>query len=144
MDPLLGVYCLAVPGRINAGSGHNFDWRTYPLFQNEYRYPHIYCHEMLAICRTSLYLHLLLYLTVRLIGICNLKVMVKAIHWLFPNLAFMWLVEEAKKNMPVELDFLNEGHNAEKVASMLAHFPFLKVHTQLQYKYFYKAQFYKA
>ncbi|TNN84972.1 putative aarF domain-containing protein kinase 1 [Liparis tanakae] len=39
----------------------------------------------------------------------------------------MWLVEEAKKNMPVELDFLNEGHNAEKVAGMLAHFPFLKV-----------------
>ena len=41
----------------------------------------------------------------------------------------MWLVEEAKKNMPVELDFLNEGRNAEKVAVMLAHFPWLKVHT---------------
>lgn len=58
-----------------------------------------------------------------------LKVLLKAIHWLFPDFAFMWLVEEAKKNMPLELDFLNEGHNAEKVASMLAHFPFLKVNT---------------
>uniref|UniRef100_A0A8C4Z901 AarF domain-containing protein kinase 1 n=1 Tax=Gadus morhua TaxID=8049 RepID=A0A8C4Z901_GADMO len=47
--------------------------------------------------------------------------------WLFPDFAFMWLVEEAKKNMPLELDFLNEGRNAEKVAKMLAHFSFLKV-----------------
>lgn len=51
----------------------------------------------------------------------------KAVHWLFPDFALMWLVEEAKKNMPLELDFLNEGRNAEKVADMLAHFTFLKV-----------------
>ncbi|KAM9355874.1 aarF domain-containing protein kinase 1 [Pholidichthys leucotaenia] len=56
-----------------------------------------------------------------------MEVLLKAVHWLFPNFAFMWLVEEAKKNMPLELDFLNEGRNAEKVADMLAHFPFLKV-----------------
>ncbi|XP_013867332.1 aarF domain-containing protein kinase 1 isoform X2 [Austrofundulus limnaeus] len=58
-----------------------------------------------------------------------MEVLVKAVHWLFPDFAFMWLVEEAKKNMPLELDFLNEGHNAEKVANMLSHFPFLKVPT---------------
>ncbi|XP_015237329.1 PREDICTED: uncharacterized aarF domain-containing protein kinase 1 [Cyprinodon variegatus] len=56
-----------------------------------------------------------------------IEVLLKAVHWLFPDFAFMWLVEEAKKNMPLELDFLNEGHNAEKVAKMLSHFPFLKV-----------------
>ncbi|XP_076022187.1 aarF domain-containing protein kinase 1 [Genypterus blacodes] len=56
-----------------------------------------------------------------------MEVLVKAVHWLFPDFAFMWLVEEAKKNMPLELDFLNEGRNAEKVAHMLAHFSFLKV-----------------
>uniref|UniRef100_A0A146P702 AarF domain-containing protein kinase 1 n=1 Tax=Fundulus heteroclitus TaxID=8078 RepID=A0A146P702_FUNHE len=56
-----------------------------------------------------------------------IEVLVKAVNWLFPDFAFMWLVEEAKKNMPLELDFLNEGHNAEKVANMLSHFPFLKV-----------------
>lgn len=39
----------------------------------------------------------------------------------------MWLVDEAKKNLPLELDFLNEGRNAEKVAQMLKHFDFLKV-----------------
>ncbi|KAM9708259.1 aarF domain-containing protein kinase 1 isoform 2-T3 [Menidia menidia] len=56
-----------------------------------------------------------------------IEVLIKAVHWLFPDFAFMWLVEEAKKNMPLELDFLNEGRNAERVAAMLAHFPFLKV-----------------
>uniref|UniRef100_A0A3B5AJ58 AarF domain-containing protein kinase 1 n=1 Tax=Stegastes partitus TaxID=144197 RepID=A0A3B5AJ58_9TELE len=56
-----------------------------------------------------------------------IEVLVRAVHWLFPDFAFMWLVEEAKKNMPLELDFLNEGLNAVKVAKMLADFPFLKV-----------------
>ncbi|XP_067336379.1 aarF domain-containing protein kinase 1 isoform X3 [Channa argus] len=56
-----------------------------------------------------------------------MEVLVRAVHWLFPDFAFMWLVEEAKKNMPLELDFLNEGHNAETVANMLSHFPFLKI-----------------
>ncbi|XP_012692144.1 aarF domain-containing protein kinase 1 [Clupea harengus] len=56
-----------------------------------------------------------------------MEFLVQAVHWLFPDFAFMWLVEEAKKNMPLELDFLNEGRNAEKVAGMLKHFDFLKV-----------------
>ncbi|XP_037603041.1 aarF domain-containing protein kinase 1 [Sebastes umbrosus] len=56
-----------------------------------------------------------------------MEAMLRAVHWVFPDFGFMWLVEEAKKNMPLELDFLNEGHNAEKVADMLGHFPFLKV-----------------
>ncbi|XP_072314006.1 aarF domain-containing protein kinase 1 isoform X1 [Eucyclogobius newberryi] len=56
-----------------------------------------------------------------------MEVLVKAVHWLFPDFAFMWLLEEAKKNMPLELDFLNEGKNAEKVAKMLSHFAFLQV-----------------
>lgn len=55
----------------------------------------------------------------------------KAVHLLFPDFAFMWLVEEAKKNMPLELDFLNEGRNAEKVAKMLSHYTFLKVNCSL-------------
>ncbi|XP_077587460.1 aarF domain-containing protein kinase 1 [Stigmatopora nigra] len=56
-----------------------------------------------------------------------MEVLLKAVHWLFPDFAFMWLVEEAKKNMPLELDFLNEGRNAETVSKKLAHFTFLKV-----------------
>uniref|UniRef100_A0A6Q2XJP7 AarF domain-containing protein kinase 1 n=1 Tax=Esox lucius TaxID=8010 RepID=A0A6Q2XJP7_ESOLU len=56
-----------------------------------------------------------------------MEALVNMVHWLFPDFAFMWLVEEAKKNMPLELDFLNEGRNAEKLAAMLAHFPWLRI-----------------
>ncbi|XP_072555211.1 aarF domain-containing protein kinase 1 isoform X4 [Paramormyrops kingsleyae] len=56
-----------------------------------------------------------------------IEVLLKAVKWLFPDFSFMWLVEEAKKNMPLELDFLNEGRNAEKVAELLKDFKFLKV-----------------
>lgn len=84
----------------------------------------------------------LIYWIWKLILICHFKVLVKAVHWLCPEFAFMWLVDEAKKNMPLELDFLREGHNSEKVANMLAHFPFLKVHTRVQFKDFYQATSY--
>ncbi|KAJ8290284.1 hypothetical protein GJAV_G00010910 [Gymnothorax javanicus] len=56
-----------------------------------------------------------------------MEFLLQTVHWLFPDFGFMWLVEEAKKNMPLELDFLNEGRNAEKVAEMLKIFEFLKV-----------------
>ncbi|XP_072618205.1 aarF domain-containing protein kinase 1 isoform X1 [Vulpes vulpes] len=56
-----------------------------------------------------------------------MEVLVLAVKQLFPEFEFMWLVDEAKKNLPLELDFLNEGRNSEKVAQMLKHFDFLKV-----------------
>ncbi|XP_049626352.1 aarF domain-containing protein kinase 1 [Suncus etruscus] len=56
-----------------------------------------------------------------------MEMLVLAVKQLFPDFEFMWLVDEAKKNLPLELDFLNEGRNAEKVAQMLKHFDFLKV-----------------
>lgn len=55
------------------------------------------------------------------------QVLLLAVKQIFPDFEFMWLVEEAKKNLPLELDFLNEGKNAEKVAQMLKRFDFLKV-----------------
>ncbi|XP_045307656.1 aarF domain-containing protein kinase 1 isoform X3 [Leopardus geoffroyi] len=55
------------------------------------------------------------------------EVLVLAVKQLFPEFEFMWLVDEAKKNLPLELDFLNEGRNAERVAQMLKHIDFLKV-----------------
>ncbi|KAK1793165.1 hypothetical protein P4O66_011567, partial [Electrophorus voltai] len=58
--------------------------------------------------------------------IAVMEFLLQAVHWLFPDFAFMWLVEEAKRNMPLELDFLNEGRNAERVADMLKHFDFLQ------------------
>ncbi|XP_069049077.1 aarF domain-containing protein kinase 1 isoform X2 [Lepisosteus oculatus] len=59
--------------------------------------------------------------------IAVMEFLVHAVTWLFPDFDFMWLVEEARRNLPLELDFLNEGRNAEKVAEMLKHFKFLKV-----------------
>ncbi|KAK1332413.1 hypothetical protein QTO34_007089 [Cnephaeus nilssonii] len=53
--------------------------------------------------------------------------LVLAAKQLFPEFEFMWLVDEAKKNLPLELDFLSEGRKVEKVAQMLKHFDFLKV-----------------
>lgn len=55
------------------------------------------------------------------------QVLLLVVKQIFPDFEFMWLVEEAKKNLPLELDFLHEGRNAEKVAHMLKNFDFLKV-----------------
>ncbi|XP_039597305.1 aarF domain-containing protein kinase 1 isoform X2 [Polypterus senegalus] len=56
-----------------------------------------------------------------------MQFLLQAVKWLFPDFGFMWLVEEAKKNLPLELDFMNEGRNAEKMSEMLKDFKFLKV-----------------
>nr|XP_042714492.1 aarF domain-containing protein kinase 1 isoform X2 [Chrysemys picta bellii] len=55
------------------------------------------------------------------------EILLLTVKQIFPDFEFMWLVDEAKKNLPLELDFLNEGRNAEKVAHMLKDFDFLKV-----------------
>ncbi|XP_044292910.1 aarF domain-containing protein kinase 1 isoform X2 [Varanus komodoensis] len=60
-----------------------------------------------------------------------MEILVLAVKQIFPDFEFMWLVDEAKKNLPLELDFLNEGRNAEKVASMLRCFDFLKISRNL-------------
>lgn len=39
----------------------------------------------------------------------------------------MWLSEETKRNLPKELDFLQEGKNCEQVERLFKHFTFLKV-----------------
>jgi aarF domain-containing kinase len=39
----------------------------------------------------------------------------------------VWLAEETRKNLPVELDFINEGRNAEKLANILKKCPFVKI-----------------
>jgi aarF domain-containing kinase len=46
----------------------------------------------------------------------TMEVLCNIMAWVFPDFKFQWLVEESKKNLPVELDFLNEGKNAEKVS----------------------------
>lgn len=64
----------------------------------------------------------------------NSKVDMKTMEYLckimsivFPDFKMQWLVDESKKNLPIELDFLNEGRNAEKVAGMFKDYKWLKV-----------------
>lgn len=51
----------------------------------------------------------------------------KILGWVFPDFKMQWLVDESKKNLPIELDFLNEGRNAEKVAGLFKSYKWLKV-----------------
>nr|KAG5698084.1 hypothetical protein BaRGS_031774 [Batillaria attramentaria] len=61
------------------------------------------------------------------IDIKTMEVLVHGIAWLFPGFQYVWLAEETKKNLPIELDFIQEGHNCEQVARILHKFDFLKV-----------------
>ncbi|KAG8449002.1 hypothetical protein GDO86_015894 [Hymenochirus boettgeri] len=56
-----------------------------------------------------------------------IEFLIHGVKNIFPQFEFMWLVEEAKKNLPLELDFLNEGQNAEKMAAIVSDFPFLRI-----------------
>jgi aarF domain-containing kinase len=49
------------------------------------------------------------------VDIVTMEYCVKLMGLLFPDFKFQWLVDESKKNLPVELDFLQEGRNTEKV-----------------------------
>ncbi|XP_055343434.1 aarF domain-containing protein kinase 1-like [Paramacrobiotus metropolitanus] len=59
--------------------------------------------------------------------IAAMEVLVKAAAKLFPEFQFVWLAEETKKILPLELDFLNEGRNCEKMGAKLRKFSFVKV-----------------
>lgn len=57
----------------------------------------------------------------------TMEYLVKLMSWVFPEFKFQWLVNESKKNIPQELDFALEGHNAEKVAKMFEDIDWLKI-----------------
>lgn len=50
----------------------------------------------------------------------TMEILVKIMSIIFPDFKIQWLVDESKKNLPIELDFLNEGKNAEKVSFFFA------------------------
>ncbi|NP_001085405.1 aarF domain-containing protein kinase 1 precursor [Xenopus laevis] len=56
-----------------------------------------------------------------------MEVLLHVVKKIFPQFEFMWLIEEAKKNLPLELDFQNEGRNAEKMSSIVSSFSFLRI-----------------
>ncbi|XP_055317647.1 aarF domain-containing kinase 1 [Sitodiplosis mosellana] len=57
----------------------------------------------------------------------TMEYLCKIMSIVFPDFKMQWLVDESKKNLPIELDFLNEGRNAEKVADMFKDYKWLKV-----------------
>ncbi|XP_060658588.1 aarF domain-containing kinase 1 [Drosophila nasuta] len=57
----------------------------------------------------------------------TMEMAVRILGRIFPDFKIQWLVEESKKNLPVELDFLNEGKNAEKVAGQFKKYSWLRV-----------------
>ncbi|KAL7738678.1 hypothetical protein ACLKA6_006964 [Drosophila palustris] len=62
-----------------------------------------------------------------LVDMKTMEMAVKMLARIFPDFKIQWLVEESKKNLPIELDFLNEGKNAEKVASQFKKYHWLRV-----------------
>lgn len=58
----------------------------------------------------------------------TMEILCKIMSFVFPDFKMQWLVEESKKNLPIELDFLNEGRNAEKVSKL-----FLVFHIKFRY-----------
>ena len=61
------------------------------------------------------------------VDIQTMDFLVRVVNYVFPQFEFMWLADEMKKNLPLELSFLQEGKNAEKVSNMFSHFDWLKV-----------------
>lgn len=47
--------------------------------------------------------------------------------WVFPDFKLLWLAEETKKNLPLELDFEHEGQNADRVRGLIADCEWVKV-----------------
>lgn len=57
-----------------------------------------------------------------LIDIVSIDALVRTIARLFPEFSFRWLADEMRINLPLELDFLNEGRNCERVQQMFRKF----------------------
>lgn len=53
-----------------------------------------------------------------LIDMWTMGFLVSMVDKSFEDFDFMWLAEGTKKNLPLELDFVNEGKNAEKVQKL--------------------------
>jgi len=61
------------------------------------------------------------------VDIYTMDFLVHTVKFFFPQFEFMWLAEEMRKNLPLELSFIQEGKNSEKVANLLSHFDWLKI-----------------
>lgn len=62
-----------------------------------------------------------------MVDMATMELLINLVAWMFPEFTFLWLADETKRNLPLELDFLHEGHNAERVGRMFSSFSWLKV-----------------
>jgi aarF domain-containing kinase len=53
--------------------------------------------------------------------IVTVAYLVRAVRLLFPSFDYVWLADEVERNVPRELDFLNEAANAERARRNFAH-----------------------
>ncbi|KAM7288488.1 aarF domain-containing protein kinase 1 isoform X1 [Ixodes scapularis] len=61
------------------------------------------------------------------VDMATMELLVNIVAKLFPEFSLMWLAEETKRNLPLELNFVNEAHNQERVRRMFSHFDWLVV-----------------
>ncbi|XP_020288052.1 uncharacterized aarF domain-containing protein kinase 1 [Pseudomyrmex gracilis] len=61
------------------------------------------------------------------VDIKTMAALVKITSLVFPDFKFNWLVEETKKNIPEELNFIHEGRNADKVRKLFENYDWLRV-----------------
>lgn len=53
-----------------------------------------------------------------LVDMTTMDLLVRLVDQIFPDFSFMWLAEEMKKNLPLELDFFQEAKNADRVSKL--------------------------
>uniref|UniRef100_G1RI52 AarF domain containing kinase 5 n=1 Tax=Nomascus leucogenys TaxID=61853 RepID=G1RI52_NOMLE len=57
----------------------------------------------------------------------TLELLLRLIEVMHPSFGFSWVLQDLKGTLAQELDFENEGRNAERCARELAHFPYVVV-----------------
>ena len=53
------------------------------------------------------------------VDMASMEYACKIIGFLFSDFKLGWIMEETKKNLPIELDFLHEAKNTEKVKKII-------------------------
>lgn len=61
------------------------------------------------------------------VDMTTMDMLVRIVAKIFPEFSFLWLAEEMKINLPLELDFIHEGKNCERVGRMFSNLKWLKV-----------------
>lgn len=61
------------------------------------------------------------------VDMATMDLLIRIVAKIFPKFSFLWLAEEMKKNLPLELDFIHEGKNCERVGRMFSNLKWFRV-----------------